>query len=66
MNKEIFDNILEAKVIAIGEKYNLDSLPDLLKRETLAMLTPVFSSERMMEVVQYLTSKKLSGRAQVL
>ena len=48
MNREISDNILEAKIITIGEKYNLDSLPDLLKRKTLAMLKPVFSSERIM------------------
>ena len=62
MNREISDNILEAKIITIGEKYNLDSLPDLLKRKTLAMLKPVFSSERIMETVRYSASEELFGR----
>jgi len=54
---------LMAKVLTPGEKYNIDALPELPRRKALAMLTPVFSSERMMETVQYLASEELSGRA---
>lgn len=53
---------LSAKVITKGEKITNEALPELSKRKALAMLTPVFSSERMLKTVQYLASEELAGR----
>ena len=54
---------LTAKVITHGEKSSSDVLPELPRRKALAMLTPVFSSERMLKTVQYLAGDELAGRA---
>lgn len=54
---------LMAKVVMQGADNNFDGLPELPKRKALAMLTPVFSSERMLKTVQYLASDELGGRA---
>jgi hypothetical protein len=53
---------LTAKVKTNGEVNNLSAFPELPKRKALAMLTPVFSSERMLKTVQYLASEELAGR----
>ena len=54
---------LTAKVVTQGEKSSTEVLPDLPRRKALAMLTPVFSSERMVKTVQFLASDELAGRA---
>ncbi len=54
---------LMAKVVTQGADNNYNVLPELPKRKALAMLTPVFSSERMLKTVQYLASEELAGRA---
>ncbi len=54
---------LTAKIVTPGEKNNFDALPVLPRRKALANLTPVFSAERMIKTVQYLSDEKLSGRA---
>ena len=54
---------LSAKVVTKGEKSNNEVFADLPKRKALAMLAPVFSSERMLKTVNYLASDELAGRA---
>lgn len=54
---------LSAKVVTKGEKTGNEVFTELPKRKALAMLAPVFSSERMLKTVQYLASNELAGRA---
>ncbi len=54
---------LAAKVKSAGQNESEIASADLAKRKALAMLTPVFSSERMMQTVKYLASEELEGRA---
>lgn len=54
---------LSAKVVTKGEKINNEVFAELPKRKALAMLAPVFSSERMLKTVNYLASDELAGRA---
>jgi len=53
---------LSAKVVTQGEKKSTSVLPELQKRKALAMLAPVFSSERMLKTVSYLAGEELKGR----
>lgn len=54
---------LSAKVITKGEKISSEVFTELPKRKALAMLAPVFSSERMLKTVNYLAGEELGGRA---
>ncbi|MFA6980016.1 MAG: M20/M25/M40 family metallo-hydrolase [Ignavibacteriaceae bacterium] len=54
---------LSAKVVTKGKKINSEVFAELPKRKALAMLAPVFSSERMLKTVNYLASDELAGRA---
>ncbi len=54
---------LMAKVQSIDKSMSVTIFSELPKRKALAMLTPVFSPERMMKTVQYLASEELAGRA---
>jgi hypothetical protein len=59
---EAVNSPLEAWVGTVDKSRPAIVLTDLPKREALATLDPVFSSERMMKTVEYLASNELAGR----
>lgn len=60
---EAVNSPLSVKLASADSKFLTTSAPTLPKREALAKLSPVFSSERMMKTVEYLASEELEGRA---
>ncbi len=59
---EAVNSPLVARVGTTGKSAPAPVFTDLPKREALATLDPVFSSERMMKTINYLASKELAGR----
>jgi hypothetical protein len=60
---ETVNSPLVAKVGTVDKSVPETIFTDLPKREALATLDPVFSSDRMMQTVNYLASSELAGRA---